>query len=198
MNRSSSPPGRLSRLTRLTRRGAAVALCAAAFAPALALAQTASPFTKPVRFIIPYPPGGPTDLPGRTFAEKIAKTIGQPVVVENKPGAQGVVAMQQMLQLPADGHTMYFGTASTQVVFPVIQAYRKQTLAFDIRRDLVPVSILGASALVVVAGEKTPITSYKELIDALKAHPGKLNYGSDGIGSLTHLGGELVNQAAGT
>lgn len=157
-----------------------------------------SPFTAPVRFIVPYPPGGPTDLTARAFADKISHSIGQPVVIDNKPGAQGVPAVRQLLQLPADCHAMYFGTLSTQVVFHVINEYRKLPAPYDARKDLVPVSVLGGSPLVIVSSKKSGFGSYKELIDALKAQPGKLNYGSDGIGSLTHLGGEMLNQAAGT
>lgn len=160
-------------------------------------AQT-SPFTAPVRFIVPYPPGGPTDLTARTFAEKITQYIGQPVVIDNKPGAQGIPAVRQLLQMPADCHAMYFGTLSTQVVSHVINEYRKLPAPYDARKDLVPVSVLGGSPLAVVASKKSGIGSYKELVDALKAQPGKFNYGSDGVASLTHLGGEMLNQAAGT
>jgi tripartite-type tricarboxylate transporter receptor subunit TctC len=157
-----------------------------------------APFSKPVRFIIPYPAGGPTDLTGRLFAERIAKHIGQPVIVENKPGAQGVIAAQQLLQAPADGHAIYFGTLSTQVVFPVLSAQRQQPLPFDAQKDFVAVASMTTSPLVVVASAKTSIRRYKELIDALKTGANRLSYGSDGIGSLTHLGGVLIGQAAGT
>jgi tripartite-type tricarboxylate transporter receptor subunit TctC len=187
----------MNRLPSLLARclGVAFALGVAAAAPALA--QT-SPFTKPVRFIIPYPPGGPTDLTGRVYADKLSRIIGQTVIVENKPGAQGVPAVQLLLQQPADGHTMYFGTLSTQVVSHVINAYRKLPAPYDARKDLVPVNLLGSSPLVVVASLKSGINSYKELEQTLKANPGKLNYGSDGPGSLTHLGGEMLNQTFGT
>ncbi|MDO9435349.1 tripartite tricarboxylate transporter substrate binding protein [Hydrogenophaga sp.] len=175
-----------------------VALAVAfALAPAVAQQQS-SLFNAPVRFIVPYPPGGPTDLTARTFAEKITRTIGQPVVIDNKPGAQGIPAVRQLLQTPADCHAMYFGTLSTQVVSHVINDYRKLPAPYDARKDLVPVSVLGGSPLVIVASKKSGITSYKQLVDTLKAQPGKLNYGSDGIASLTHLGGEMLNQAAGT
>jgi len=187
----------MSRVTSLMVRclGAVFVLGAAATAPALA---QSSPFTKPVRFIVPYPPGGPTDLTGRTYADKLSKIIGQPVIVENRPGAQGVPAVQLLLQQPADGHTMYFGTLSTQVVFHVINAYRKLPAPYDSRKDLVPVNLMGSSPLVVVASLKSGIDSYRGLEQALKAQPGKLNYGSDGLASLTHLGGELLNQTFGT
>lgn len=175
--------------------GVAFALGVIGITPAVA--QTPL-FTKPIRFIIPYPPGGPTDLTGRTYADKLSKYLVQPVVVENRPGAQGVPAVQQLMQLPADGHTIYFGTLSTQVVFHVINNYRKVVSPYDSRKDLVPVSLLGGSPLVVVASTKSGINTYKELIDTLKAQPGKLNYGSDGMASLTHLGGEMLNQSAGT
>jgi len=174
----------------------AVLLAAAfSFAPAPAGAQ-AFP-NKPIRFIVPYPPGGPTDLTARVYADKISRELGQPVVVENKPGAQGLPAVQQLMQQPSDGYTMYFGTLSTQVVAHVINAYRKAPMAYDARRDLTPVSLLGSTSLVIIAGNATPASSLKELIALAKAQPGKLNYGSDGIASLTHLGSEMLNQAAG-
>lgn len=175
--------------------GMAFALGLATAAPAHAQAY---PFTKPVRFIVPYPPGGPTDLTARVYADSLSRIIGQPVIVENKPGAQGVPAVQQMMQLPADGHVLYFGTLSTQVVSHVINGYRKMPAPYDARKDLVPVNLLGTSPLVVVASLKSGIDSYKQLVEVLKANPGKLNYGSDGPASLTHLGGEMLNQSAGT
>ncbi|WP_295374304.1 tripartite tricarboxylate transporter substrate binding protein [uncultured Pseudacidovorax sp.] len=146
---------------------------------------------------MPYPAGGPTDLTARVYADKLSGLLGQPVIVDNKPGAQGVTAVQQVLQLPADGQTIYFGTLSTQVVFHVVNAYRKIPAPYD-PSALVPVNILSLSPLVVVASNKSGINTYKELEEKLKANPGKLNYGSDGLGSLTHLGGELLNQAFGT
>lgn len=183
----------------LARSGAAAAfmLGVAMVAPVPALAQ-GSLFTKPVRFVVPYPPGGPTDLTARSYAEKLSQYIGQTVVVENKPGAQGVPAVQYVLQQPADGYTLYFGTLSTQVVYHVINSYRGANAPYDPHKDLVPVNLLGVSPLVIVASIKSGIDSYKGLIETLKAQPGKLNYGSDGVGSLTHLGGEMLNQSAGT
>lgn len=181
----------------LLGRAFGLALSAVLFAAAPAQAQEAT-FTKPIRFIVPYPPGGPTDLTARVYAEKIGKYLGQPVIVENKPGAQGVPAVQQVLQLPADGHVIYFGTLSTQVVSNVVNNYRKIPPSYDPQKDLVPVNILGVSRLVVVASNKSGIETYKQLGEALKANPGKLNYGSDGTGSLTHLGGEMLNQSFGT
>jgi tripartite-type tricarboxylate transporter receptor subunit TctC len=165
---------------------------AAGLAPAIA-----EPFSKPVRFVVPYPAGGPTDLTARVFADRIAKLIGQPLVVENKPGAQGTIAMQQLLQAPADGHAIYFGTLSTQVVFPLLAAQRKRPLPFDTARDFVPVATMTTSPLVAVVASKAGIASYKALVEALKSGRGQLAYGSDGIGSLTHLGGSLIGQAAG-
>jgi tripartite-type tricarboxylate transporter receptor subunit TctC len=181
----------------------AAAFALGVLAATSASAQTAatgphSLFTKPVRFIIPYPPGGPTDLTGRSYADKLSRIIGQPVIIENKPGAQGVPAVQQVLQLPADGHTIYFGTLSTQVVFHAMNAYRKIPAPYDARKDLVAVNLLGSSPLLVVASLQSGIDSYKDLQQKLKAEPGKLNYGSDGLASLTHLGGEMLNQTFGT
>ncbi len=182
----------------LLRRAAVVlTLGAALITPVPALAQSGL-FTKAVRFVVPYPPGGPTDLTARSYADKLSQILGQPVIVENKPGAQGVPAVQHVLQQPADGYTLYFGTLSTQVVSHVINQHRGVKAPYDSRKDLVPVNMLGVTPLVIVASLKSGIDSYKGLIDAMKAQPDKLNYGSDGIGSLTHLGGEMLNQSAGT
>lgn len=186
----------MNRLQSLVFHSLGVALACSMLTSPAAMAQT-SVFTKPVRFIIPYPPGGPTDLTGRTYAERLEKLIGQPVIIENKPGAQGIPAVQQLLLQPADGHVMYFGTLSTQVVFPAVSAYRKQPLPFHPIKDLQPVSILGGTPIVVAASIKSGIGSFKELVDRAKANPGALNYGSDGIGSITHLAGEIFDQATG-
>lgn len=188
----------MTSILRITARLAWLALPAALALNAAHAQSSGTAFpTKPVNFIVPYPPGGPTDLTARTYAEKLARHLGQPVVVENIPGAQGIPAVRQLLQRPADGHNIYFGTLSTQVVFHVINQYRKIDSPYDARKDLVPVSLLGAIPLVVNAAASTPVGSFKELIDMAKAKPGTLNYGSDGVGSLTHLGGEMLNQAAG-
>lgn len=184
-------------LTSLFTRCAAAALALSAIASSPAHAQ-ASPFTKPITFLVPYAPGGPTDLTGRAYAEKLSRYLGQTVVVENKPGAQGVIAVQQLLQRPADGYTMYFGTMSTQVVFHVMNAYRKVPAPYDSRKDLVPVNLMATTPLVVAASLKSGITSYAELGERLKAQPGRLTYGSDGMASLTHLGGEMLNQSFGS
>jgi tripartite-type tricarboxylate transporter receptor subunit TctC len=164
--------------------------------PGFAQAQTAYP-NKPVRLIVPYPAGGPTDVTARAYAEKVSKILGQAVVVDNRPGAQGVVAVQQLMQAPADGLTMYFGTMSTQVIFHLINGVKKAAPPYDPVKDLMPVSTMAYTPLVLSIGNAVTAATVAELVSNAKAHPGKLNFGSDGTGSSTHLSGELFNQSAG-
>jgi tripartite-type tricarboxylate transporter receptor subunit TctC len=152
---------------------------------------------KPVRFVVPYPSGGPTDTTARLYGEKVGKALGQPLVVDNRPGAAGVIGMQAALAAPADGYTLYFGTLGTQVITPVINTYRGIANPVDVRKELVPTALLATIPIVLVVNPQVPANNVREFIDYAKANPGKLNYGSDGIGSLTHLGTEMLNQITG-
>jgi tripartite-type tricarboxylate transporter receptor subunit TctC len=173
--------------------GFAIAL-AVAFACGLApvAAQQAYP-SKPVRLIVPWPSGTPADVNGRVFAEQLTAGLGQPVVVENRPGAAGTVGMTEALRQPADGYTVYVLTSPTLVapiLFPNLQ--------LDVRRDLEPVGMMAWSYNVLVTPLSTPATSGKELLALIRAKPGELSFASGGNGTPAHLAGELFRQQTGT
>lgn len=146
---------------------------------------------KPLRFILPFPPGGPTDLLGRALADKLASGLGQPVVVENRPGAGGNLGAEQAARSAPDGYTIVL-CAPSLAISPAL--YRK--LAYDPQRDLAPVQLVAQIPNVLVVQPSVPSRSVRELIDHAKAHPGKLNFGSGGAGTSNHLGGELLKTLA--
>jgi tripartite-type tricarboxylate transporter receptor subunit TctC len=149
--------------------------------------------TKPVRFIVGYVPGGATDLSARVLAPKMAEAFGQSVVVENRPGASGMIAAEFVAKAPPDGHTLIMATQTTHAVAPSL--YRK--LTYDVQRDFAPVSLAAYTPLVLVVHPSLPVGSVKELIAFIKARPGQLNFGSGGIGTSPHMSGELFNAMAG-
>jgi tripartite-type tricarboxylate transporter receptor subunit TctC len=161
-----------------------------AFTP-LALAQ-AYP-TKPIRMIVPFPPGGPTDIVGRLVAGEMEKRIGQPVVVENRPGAGGTVGSSAAASAPADGYTLLYGSTSTLAIAPSL--YPK--LAYDPRSAFAPVSLVSRGPIVIAVNAEVPARTLKEFIDLAKRTPGKLSYGSAGNGTPPHLAGELFKAVAG-
>ena len=132
--------------------------------------------------VVGFAAGGATDLAARFLAQKLSETIGQPVVVENRPGAASTLASELVARGPADGYTLLFANAT--VAMPSLFA----NLSFDVRKDLAPVSLVGYGPLVMVAHPSLPVKSVKELTALAKRKPGMLNYGSAGVGSMTHLG----------
>lgn len=172
---------------------AARMLCAAfALAAAAVHGQPSFP-SKPVRFVVPFPPGGQSDTVARMVAEKLAARWGQPVVVENRPGAAATIGADLVAKAPADGHTMLFVTAPF-----VITQYAYPRLPYDSRRDFTPVSLLVTNPMVLVTNpSKVPGKTLTEFIDFAKKNPGSLAYGTPGNGSLPHLGVELLQLQAG-
>jgi len=146
---------------------------------------------KPMRLVVPYPPGGGADGNARSLAQPMAALLGQPIVVENKPGASGILAANTVLQSPADGYTMLFDT------FPYVVNAVLHKLPFDPIKDLLPVSQAINMPLILVVPADTPFKSVQELITYAKANPGKLNYGSYGAGGAAHLAAELLARDAG-
>ncbi len=146
---------------------------------------------KPLRLVVPYPPGGGADGNARSLAQPMASLLGQPIVVENKPGASGILAANTVLQSPADGYTMLFDT------FPYVVNAVLHKLPFDPIKDLLPVSQAINMPLILVVPADTPFKSVQELITYAKANPGKLNYGSYGAGGAAHLAAELLARDAG-
>ena len=154
-----------------------LALCAAS-----ALAQAQSWPTKPIHFIVPFGPGS-TDILARMLAPKASAALGQPIVVENRPGATGNVGSLQVAKSPADGYTLLFGAAAAQAVNPALYS----NLGYDPMKDLAPVLLVASIPNVVIVDPKLPIKSISELIAAAKAKPGAFNYSSNGSGSSQHM-----------
>lgn len=147
--------------------------------------------TKPVRLIVPFPPGGPLDIVGRLVARKLQDQWGQSVVVDNRGGASGTIGTDQLVKSPPDGYTLLINST------PIVATPHLQRLPYDTLRDIVGVSQLAEIEYVLVATPKSGISSVNELVDAAKKQPGKLNYSSAGNGSGQHLLVELIKGAAG-
>jgi tripartite-type tricarboxylate transporter receptor subunit TctC len=157
---------------------------------ALALAVSAGAWgwpTKPVTFIVPYPPGGGTDVIARILQEPLAHQLGQPVVIENRGGAGGSVGTAAAARAAPDGHTMLF-TLSSHSINPAIFA----KLPFDTERDFRPVSMVASLPQLFAVHPATPYKSFGELVSHMRSHPGKIDYASVGVGSPSHIAGELL------
>jgi len=171
----------------------------ALFASGLALSATTTAAraqawpNKPMRLIIPYPPGGPTDLVGRLYAQKLSEILGQPIVAENRSGANGNIAAQLVAKAPADGSTFILHSSSM-----VINPLMYKAIGYDPFADFTPISQLFDYKLVVVAHPSLPAKTFPEMVAMAKAQPGKLTYGSaGGAGAPTHLAVEMFKQIAG-
>jgi len=164
----------------------------AAFAFATAHAQ---PFpSRPIQLIVGFPPGGGVDIVARQLAEKLSQTLGQPIVVENKAGAAGNLAMDYVAKAKPDGHTLLMGNLGMLSANPAL--YPK--LAFDAAKDFVPVARVVVTPLVAVVPAGLPPKTMAEFIAYAKGKPGELNFGSGGTGNINHLAGELFNMQSGT
>jgi tripartite-type tricarboxylate transporter receptor subunit TctC len=139
---------------------------------------------RPITLVVPYAAGGGNDVMARTVADKMSKTLGQQVVVDNRPGAGGNIATRQVAKAAPDGYTLVIGGTGTLAVNPTLYA----NAGYDPRKGFAPVGLIGESALIVVVHPSMPARSIRELIDLAKKEPGKLNYASAGVGSGIHLG----------
>ena len=148
--------------------------------------------TGQVRIIVPFPPGGATDVLGRVLAAGLQSAWGQTVISEYRPGAAGVIGSRQVVAAPADGHTLLM--ASTGAILALAGG---QGGAFDVTRELAPVSLIAAPPYILVVNPGVPVHSAAELIVHAKASPGKLSFGSSGVGSASHLSGALFAQMTG-
>ena len=146
--------------------------------------------SKPVRILVPYPAGGPVDAIARILSPNLA--LGQNVIVENRSGAGGSVGAEQVAKAPPDGYLMLIGNSGPMTVNPVL----RHDLGYDSRKDFAPVAWLTSAQMVLVVHPSLPVRSVKDLIALARAHPGGLNYGSAGVGNLTHLGMELLQSMA--
>lgn len=147
---------------------------------------------KPVRMVIPFPPGGATDIVGRVVGQKLSERWGQPVVVENRPGAGGTIGSDAVAKSAADGYTLLVATTSTHAVGPVLQK-----LPYDALADFTPITLLAHSPNVLVVSPQLGTATVREVIAAAKAKPGSLSFASSGNGTITHLTGELFRLMAG-
>jgi tripartite-type tricarboxylate transporter receptor subunit TctC len=189
----------LSRRRALARLGAAAATATAALAtgaglaPAFARAQSADGAQKPIRFIVPYTPGGTTDLVARAVGQRMAETLGRPVVVDNRGGAGGNIGMDLVAKAAPDGATIGFGAISTNALNPHV--YR--SMAFDPRKDFTAIGLLGTSTIVLEVPAASPVRTVADLVAAARRTPG-LPYATAGAGTSMHLAGVMFAQATGT
>ncbi|MEO8104519.1 MAG: tripartite tricarboxylate transporter substrate binding protein [Betaproteobacteria bacterium] len=149
--------------------------------------------SRPLRLIVPFPPGGGTDIMARMVGQRLTDAFGVQVVVDNRGGASGIIGTDLAAKANPDGHTMMIGSVSTIC----INASLHKKLPFDPEKDLAPVSLVASTPSMLVVGNTIAAKSVKELIALAKARPGQLHYASPGSGSSAHLGGELFKQAAG-
>ena len=164
-------------------------LGALASQPAFAQAYPA----KPIRLIVPFPPGGSTDIVARIVAQKLGDRLGQQVIVENRGGAGGTIGTEAVAKAASDGYTLVLGTTSTHVVAPTV--YSK--IGYDPVKDFAPVSLVAVTPYLLVVNPGVNVKSLPEFVGYVKARPGKLNYASAGTGSTTHLAMEMLKSAAG-
>lgn len=168
-----------------------VTLCVLLMTAIMVNAQPHYP-AKPIRLIVPFPPGGQTDIVARLLAPRLTDAIGQSIVIDNRGGGAGSIGVETAVRAAADGYTLII----------VSGAYAANTvlykLPYDPVTDLAPIALLGVAGIMAAVHPSVPVANTKELIAYEKANPGKLNYGSGGTGTTTHLAGELFNQMAGT
>ena len=149
--------------------------------------------SKPIKLVVPDAPGGSPDQLGRLLAQKLSETIGQQVVVDNRPGAAGVLAADAVAKSPADGYTLLMTTTSIYAIIPNL----RKDLQYDATRDFVPISRIATASNVLVVNAGLPVKSVGDLVALAKEKPGGLNYASAGVGSPAHLAGEMLNLLAG-
>ncbi len=169
----------------------AAAACASPWLPGIARAQDAAFPSRPIKLVVPYPAGGSGDLIGRIVAEGLAARYGQPVTVDNRPGAGGHSGAEFALRQPADGYTLVLATIAHNGAYKL---YRQ--LRYNPATDLVPVALVAESPNVLMVRNSLPIRTVPELLAFARANPGKLNYGSAGTGSATHMAAELFKHLA--
>jgi tripartite-type tricarboxylate transporter receptor subunit TctC len=179
----------------LNRRHVIVLLSIAAAMTSPALAQTAESFpSRPVAIVVPYPAGGPTDAIARIVADGLGKRLGQNVIVKNEAGASGAIGTRNVAKAEPDGHTIVFGNNQTHGNNMLLM----KTPGYDAIEDFAPLAGVGAFEHVYVVPNSLPVKSITELVALAKKDPGKLNYGSTGVGSGSHLSTELFMQRTGT
>jgi tripartite-type tricarboxylate transporter receptor subunit TctC len=181
-------------MNRISRRSLALAALALPLLPRIAAAQTAAAWapTRPLRMVVPFPPGGATDVVARVLAERMQEKLGQPVTVENRTGAGGNVGVENVVRSAPDGLSMLMGTTGTLTINPHLYA----NMGFNPANDLAGISMAFATDHVLVVNPAVPAQTAQEFIALLKARPGQLSFGSGGNGSSTHLVPELFKLVA--
>ena len=149
--------------------------------------------TKPIRFVVPYPAGGPLDTVARLLAQKVSESVKQPVIVDNKPGAGGNIGADAVAKSAPDGYTILMGAVATHAINPSLYA----SIPYDPVRDFAPITQIASTPNVLVVNPSIPAGNVREFIAYAKANPGKLNFGSGSSGSAGHLAGELFKSLAG-
>lgn len=170
-----------------------VALVGSACVCSSALSWAQSYPNRPVRILIPFPAGGNTDVLGRLVAQKLSDALGQQFFVENRPGAGSVIGAEAAAKSAPDGYTIFFGTTGALASQPALQP----KLPYDPIKSFAPVSALAGAPVVIMVAPSVPVNTLQEFIDYAKARPGKLTFGSAGIGHFLHVAGEAFNHAAG-
>src|SRR6186713_1779077 len=169
-------------------RSAILPLMAAAFASLLAASVAAQDYpTKPIRMIIPFPPGGGSDVTGRVMATALSERLGRQVIVDNRAGAGGVIGSELAANAPRDGYTLLM-VSLAHTVNPWLYDLKGR---YDPIKSFTPVAMIAASPVVLVVNPNVPVNSVADLVALAKKQPGKLQYASAGVGSVTHLAGEL-------
>lgn len=171
----------------------ALTMALGALAITTAHAQAVAYPTRPIRLIVAFAPGGASDQTARMISEPMSKQLGQPIIVENRPGGGATVGAAMVASAPADGHVVLYTTPGPQIINPYLMA----KLPYDPDKDLIPVSRIAWFPNVLVVSSQLPVNSVQELIEYARKNPGKINFGSSGIGASTHLSGELFKSMAG-
>ena len=148
--------------------------------------------TRPVKYLVPFAPGGTTDILARLISTKLSTALGQTFVVENKGGAGGVVGADAVAKSPPDGYTLLGGTISTQAINPALQP----KMPYDAAKDFAPITLIGSTPNVVIVPAASPFKSMPDLLAYARANPGKLTHSSAGTGTSQHMSGELLKQLA--
>ncbi len=174
----------------MTHPAVKAAMIAAALLPAAAVAQQYP--GRPVRLVVPYPTGGPTDLIGRVTADLLSKRLGQQVIVDNRGGAATVIGAEIVARAPNDGYTLLVATITTLAVTPALQ----KKLPYDPERDFAPITMLATQPYLLAVTKGLPANSVSQLVAYAKANPGKLSFGSAGVGAGAHLAGEMLKHMA--
>jgi tripartite-type tricarboxylate transporter receptor subunit TctC len=179
----------------LTRRGLMLGAAGSLALPGLAVSQARFP-DRPLRFIVPFAPGGAADVMGRMVSDHLQRVLGQPVVVDNRAGAGSMTGMDLLAKSPGDGYTIGLGNIASHAINPSLLRDRAP---FDPIRDFAPISMVGTTPLMLVVNPTAvPVSSAGELVEYLKARPEQISYGSSGVGTSIHIGTELFLQRTGT